>query len=120
MVYLLPHNRIKKLEQQGVILNYTINFYPKKLGYEGKFLLRIKPKDPSKYNSLALRLEMNKNITDLFRMGEEYGLLAIVRVKNIEDYGKFIRNLYLTEEIEDTYTNFVLDELKTYTNFIVF
>ncbi|MFX1488038.1 MAG: Lrp/AsnC ligand binding domain-containing protein [Promethearchaeota archaeon] len=114
------HNRIKKLERQGVILNYTISFLPKELGFKGKYLLRIKPKDPSKYNNLALNLEMNKNITDLFRIGEEYGLLAIVRVKNVEDYGEFIRDLYLTEEIEDTFTNFVLDELKIYTNFIIF
>ena len=114
------HNRIKKLEQQGVILNYTVNFCPKKISFKGKYLLRIKPKDPSKYNEFALKLEMNKNITDLFRIGEQYGILAIVRVKKVEDYGNFIRELYLTEEIEDTFTNFVLDELKTYTNFIIF
>ena len=114
------HNRIKKLEIEGVILNYTVNFHPKKIGFKGKYLLRIKPKDPSKYNELALRLDMNKNITDLFRIGEQYGLFAIVRVKKIEDYATFIRDLYSSEEIEDTYTNFVLDELKPYTNFSVF
>ncbi|TKJ20296.1 MAG: hypothetical protein CEE43_13205 [Promethearchaeota archaeon Loki_b32] len=114
------HNRIKKLESEGVILNYTVNFHPKKIDFKGKYLLRIKPKDPSKYNELALRLDMNKNITDLFRIGEQYGLFAIVRVKKIEDYATFIRDLYSSEEIEDTYTNFVLDELKPYTNFSVF
>lgn len=113
------HNRIKSLEHRGVILNYTINFNPRMVGFKGKYILRIKPKDPSKYNELALRLEANKNITDLYRIGEQYGLLAIVRVKKVEDYGKFIRELYLTEEIEDTFTNFVLDELKSYTNFII-
>ncbi|MFX0037716.1 MAG: Lrp/AsnC ligand binding domain-containing protein [Promethearchaeota archaeon] len=114
------HNRIKKLEQHGIILNYTVNFNPKEIGFKGKYLLRIKPKDPSKYNELALRLERNKNITDLFRIGEQYGLFAIIRVKEIEDYATFIRDLYISEEIEDTYTNFVLDELKPYTNFIIF
>jgi DNA-binding Lrp family transcriptional regulator len=114
------HNRIKKLEKQGVILNYTVNFCPKKVGFEGKYLLRIKPKDPSKYNELALKLEKNHNITDLFRIGEQYGLFAIVRVKKIEDYAIFIRDLYNSEEIEDTYTNFVLDELKPYLNFLLF
>jgi len=114
------HNRIKKLEQQNVILNYTVNFNPKKVGFKGKYILRVKPKDPSKYNELALRLEMNKNITDLFRIGEQYGLFAIVRVKKAEQYGNFIRDLYSSEEIEDTYTNFVLDELITYTNFVIF
>jgi len=114
------YNRIKKLEQQDVILNYTVNFNPKKVGFKGKYILRVKPKDPSKYNDLALRLAINKNITDLFRIGEQYGLFAIVRVKKAEHYGNFIRDLYSSEEIEDTYTNFVLDELITYTNFVIF
>lgn len=114
------YNRIKKLEVKGVILNYSINFSPKKIGYKGKFILRIKPKDPSKYKDLALKLEKSQFITDLFRIGEQYGLFAIVRVKEIEDYANFIRDLYISEEIEDTYTNFVLDELKPYTNFSVF
>jgi DNA-binding Lrp family transcriptional regulator len=114
------HNRIKRLEHNGVILNYAVNFSPKKIGFEGKYLLRIKPKDPSKYNELALRLDKNKNITHLFRIGEQYGLFAIIRVKKIEDYAIFIRDLYNSEDIEDTYSNFVLDELISYTNFLVF
>jgi len=114
------HNRIKRLENNGIILNYTVNFSPKKVGFEGKYLLRIKPKDPSKYDELARKLDSNEYITDLFRIGEQYGLFAIVRVNKIEDYASFIRNLYNSEEIEDTFTNFVLDELITYTNFVIF
>jgi DNA-binding Lrp family transcriptional regulator len=114
------HNRIKRLEELGIILNYSINFKPNDIGFKGKFLVRIKPKNPSKYDNLALKLIKNPHITDLFRIGEQYGLFAIIRVKEIEDYGNFIRELYDTEEIEDTYTNFVLDELKPYTNFIIF
>ena len=114
------HNRIKKLEKNGVILNYAINFCPKKIGFKGKYLLRIKPKDPSKYNELALKLDMNKNITHLFRIGEQFGLFAIVRVKKIEEYATFIKDLYTSEEIEDTFTNFVLDELIPYNNFVLY
>ena len=112
------HNRIKRLELQGIILNYTVEFSPKMVGFEGKYYLRIKPKDPSKYNDLAFKLVKNKNITDLFRIGEQLGLFAIVRVEKVEDYADFIRNLYQSNEIEDTLTTFVLDELITYTNFV--
>ena len=66
---------------------------------------------------MSLRLENNRKITNLFRIGEQYGLFAIVRVKEVEDYGSFIKELYETEDIEDTWTNFVLDELAEYTNF---
>ena len=111
------YNRIKRLEESSVILNYSINFKPKKVGFKGKFIVRIKPKDSSKYSELALSLVRRDEIVYLFRMGEQYGLLAIVRVKKIEDFGDFIKNLYESEDMEDTYTNFVLDELKPYTNF---
>lgn len=113
------HKRIKKLEMNQVILNYSINFNPREIGFKGKYLVRIKPKDPSKYDKLALKLEKNKYITDLFRIGEQYGLFAIIRVKKVEDYANFIRELYESEDIEDTFTNFVLDELVPYTNFIL-
>jgi len=114
------YNRIKRLEESSVILNYSINFKPKKVGFKGKFIVRIKPKDSSKYSELALSLVRRDEIVYLFRMGEQYGLLAIVRVKRIEDFGDFIKNLYESEDMEDTYTNFVLDELKPYTNFKLF
>ena len=113
------HNRIKRLELQGIILNYTVNFSAMKVGFEGKYYVRIKPKDPSKYNELAFNLVNNKNITDIFRIGEQLGLFAIVRVKKVEDYADFIRELYQSNEIEDTMTTFVLDELITYTNFVI-
>ncbi len=114
------YNRIKKLEESSVILNYSINFKPKKVGFKGKFIVRIKPKDSSKYSELALSLVKRDEIVYLFRMGEQYGLFAIVRVKRIEDFGDFIKKLYESEDMEDTYTNFVLDELKPYTNFKMF
>jgi len=114
------HNRIKKLEQSDVILNYSINFSPIKIGFEGKYILRIKPKDLSKYDELALSLVNNQYIMDLYRIGEEYGLFAIVRVKKIADYGILIKELYDTDKVEDTFTNFILDELKPYTNFVLY
>ena len=114
------HNRIKKLEQADVILNYSINFSPIKIGFEGKYLLRIKPKDPSRYDDLALSLMNNRYIMDLYRIGEEYGLFSIVRVKKIGDYGILIKEIYDTKEVEDTFTNFVLDELKPFTNFVLY
>jgi len=87
------HHKIKKFEKSEIILNYTINFCPKKIGFKGKYILRIKPKDPSKYNDLALKLGKKNEIIDLFRIGEQYGLFAIVRVKNVKDYGKFIKRV---------------------------
>jgi len=109
------YNRIKEMEESGIILNYTVQICPKKLGYNGKFIIRIKPKNPSNYNELALKLVEMREITHLYRIGEQFGLFAIVRVKEIKDYANFIKMLYNTREIEDTFTNFVLDERVPFT-----
>ena len=113
------YNRIKKMEESHIILNYSINFNPKKIGFNGKFIVRIRPKNPSKYDKIALKLETKPEITHLYRVGTQFGIFAIIRTKKIGDYGKFIQNLYITEEIEDTFTNFVLDEQIPFTNFII-
>jgi DNA-binding Lrp family transcriptional regulator len=57
-----------------------------------------------------------KEITHLYRVGEQFGIFAIVRVKEIKDYAQFIKTLYKTGEIEDTFTNFVLDERLPFTS----
>ncbi|MEJ2250519.1 MAG: Lrp/AsnC family transcriptional regulator, partial [Candidatus Lokiarchaeota archaeon] len=114
------YNRIKAMKKANVILSYAINFNPRLLGFKGKFILRIKPRNPSHYDDLARNLGQKNEIIYLFRIGEQFGLLAIVRVKKIENYGKFIKNLYESEEVGDTYTNFVLDERKKFVNFKIY
>jgi len=111
------YNRIKDMEESGIILNYTINFCPQKFGFEGKFIIRIKPKNPSNYDQIALNLEKSNEITHLYRMGSQFGLFAIIRVKTISNYGDFLKNLYSSGEIEDTFSNFILDEHVSFTNF---
>jgi DNA-binding Lrp family transcriptional regulator len=111
------YNRIKNMEDSGIILNYTIQFNPRRLGFQGKFIIRIKPKDPSNYDEIALELENMKEITHLYRMGSQFGLFAIIRVKSIKEYGKFLKNLYSSGKIEDTFSNFILDEQISFTNF---
>jgi len=51
-------------------------------------------------------------ISDLYRTGEEYGLLAILRVGNVFEYNSFLLRLYDSRDILDTYTALVLEERK--------
>ncbi|NVM45840.1 MAG: Lrp/AsnC family transcriptional regulator [Candidatus Lokiarchaeota archaeon] len=105
------YKRIKSLEDNYVILRHVANFYPKSLNFLGKFILMLKPKDPIEYGKFADNfLQKYPEIKEIYRTGEVFALLAIVRVKKIEDYGNLLLNLYDTDKIEDTYTYFVLDE----------
>jgi len=105
------YKKIKSLEENKIILRYVANFYPKSLGYLGKFILMLKPKDPKEYGKFANSILLNyPEVKEIYRTGEVFALLAIVRVKDIDDYGKLLLNLYRTNKIEDTFTYFVLDE----------
>ncbi|MBD3351035.1 MAG: hypothetical protein GF364_06075, partial [Candidatus Lokiarchaeota archaeon] len=51
-----------------------------------------------------------REITELYRTGQEFGLLAVVRTKDIPSYKRFLENIYTTSEIHDTISTLVIDE----------
>ncbi len=76
-----------------------------------KWYLQLKPKNLTEYTDIAEQiLAPKKEIINLYRTGQEFGLFAIVRTKSKEEYREFIQNLYSTEKFQDSHTIFVLDE----------
>jgi len=105
-------NRLSRLEERGVILQHTLKTDYSKLGLQTKFIVRIKV-NPNVYDAVAREfLTSLPEIFDLYRTGEEYGLLATVRVKNESEYNSFLLSLYDSKDIIDTYTTLVLEERK--------
>jgi len=104
--------RLTRLEEKGVILRYTMMVNWSKLGLDEKFIVRIKV-NPNAYGDVARNfLALMNEITDLYRTGEDYGLLAILRVRDVSEYNSFLLKLYRSKEIIDTYTTLVLEERK--------
>jgi len=105
-------NRLSRLEENGVILGYTLRVDHSKLGLQTKFIVRIKA-NPNAYDEVAESyLTSMPQISDLYRTGEEYGLLATVRVKDASEFNSFLLRLYDSKEIIDTYSTLVLEERK--------
>ncbi len=105
-------NRLVRLEKTGVILRHTVNVNYQALGFKAKFVVRIKA-NPNAYYDVADRfLSPMIEISDLYRTGEEYGLLTFLRVKDIPEYNSFLLKLYDSRDIIDTYTTLVLEERK--------
>jgi len=102
---LFENNRIKKF---SIVPDYS------KLGQTTKFYLRIKV-DPASYNTSTIDfLSNHAEISDLYRTGENYGLLAIVRTQDIAHFNKFLQILYSDSRIIDTRTTLVLEERKNF------
>lgn len=110
--------RLTKLEKKGVIVKNTVRVDWARLGSKTKVLVRIKA-NPNMYDVVArdFLAPMNE-ITDLYRTGEEYGLLAIVRVHDASEYNAFLLKLYDSRDVIDTYTTLVLDERKNSPTFL--
>ena len=102
--------RIDRLVKNGIIKKFTITLNREKFSLT-KFYLRIKV-DPAHYDEIAKNfLSKQKNILDLYRTGENYGLLAVTLTRNISDFNNFIINLYDSGlNIIDTNTIVVIDE----------
>ncbi|MFQ6075945.1 MAG: Lrp/AsnC family transcriptional regulator [Candidatus Bathyarchaeia archaeon] len=106
------HRRIKRLMEARVILRNTVLMNHLRLGQRAKFVLRIKA-NPSAYDSLArTSLAPLREVIDLYRTGENYGLLAVIRVKSVSSYNDFLVKLYNFEDVLDTFSVIVLEERK--------
>jgi len=110
--------RLTALEKGGVILKNTIRVDWTKLGLKTKVIVRVKA-NPNMYEVVAQDfLAPMDQITELYRTGEEYGLLAIVRVQDISRYNSFLLKLYESRDVIDTYTTPVLEERKNSPTFL--
>jgi len=111
-------NRLSRLQRSYVILRHSIRVDYSKLGLHAKFLVRVKA-NPRVYDAVAQdSLAPMQEISDLYRTGEEYGLLAILRVKGVSEFNSFLVRLYDSADVIDTYTTLVLEERKDSPTFL--
>lgn len=96
--------------KNGIIQQFTIRLGKTPQEFKTKFYVRIQPQNIGDYHEIALKLVNNPNIIDLFRTGEEAGLLAVVRTKSLKTYNSLIQDLYETNQVLDTHTTVVIDE----------
>jgi len=110
--------RLTALEKNGVILKNTVRVDWARLGLKTKVIVRVKA-NPNVYDDVARTfLAPMDEITDLYRTGEEYGLLATVRVHEVSEYNAFLVKLYDSRDVIDTYTTLVLEERKNSSTFL--
>lgn len=100
---------ISKLRSENVIIGYTARIDFSAVDLEAKFYLEIRV-DPRAYLSVAKKLCEFDEIWSLYRSGEEYGLMAVIRVKDIKHYNQLLLKIFEMEDIIDTYSSVVFQE----------
>ncbi|MFX0068203.1 MAG: Lrp/AsnC family transcriptional regulator [Promethearchaeota archaeon] len=106
------YKRLKQLEDSGIIQRFSTVINQEKVGLKLKFYVRIKGHPSAIDKIVRQHIIPSKEVTDLHRLGEEYGLLAGISVRSVREYNGFIRRLYNIEEVIDTNTMLVLEKRK--------
>ena len=112
------HNRIKKLEKEGVIKRYTLELDNKKLGKDIAAYINIvvdyrllKEKNLSQHE-LARKLKQHEFVEEAAMITGGTDLIIKVRVKNLDQLDNFVtKYLRNIEGIEKTQTMVILNEI---------
>ena len=109
--YLEKLNLSREFDQfiaDNLIERFTITMNPIMPDFKMKYFMRIKPNQVGDYTELAEMLINEPNITELYRTGEDSGLLAIIRTKGVESFRDFIKLIYQKYPIRNTHTTVVV------------
>lgn len=109
------YERIKKMERNGIIENYTISVNPKSLGYQLVAYCSVTLKEHSKDNLRKFEI----GVQDLYQVLEcnhlsgNFDYLLKVVVRNMEDYQFFISHqLAALDNIGQVQSYFVMKAIK--------
>lgn len=100
------YERIKKLEEKGIISGYNAKINQKKWGYKVHAFVLIKA---DKHVVISFRtLKMIDYIHNIWLISGEYNYMAEIYAREIEHLNDIVKNLY--EQIGRTCTFFVMDD----------
>ncbi|PIN98990.1 MAG: transcriptional regulator [Candidatus Diapherotrites archaeon CG10_big_fil_rev_8_21_14_0_10_31_34] len=109
------HNRIKKMQEEGVIKNYSVEVDYNKLGFGLCAYIMALIKHDSTHKSqqeIAKKILKLSFVESIDIITGEFDLLIKVRAKNIPQLNKLItKELRNIEGIDKTTTLFVLEEM---------
>ena len=105
------YNRIKNLEERGILKGYTIIVDPDKVGYglTALILVQAEGKHLTEVESEIAKID---NVTSVYDITGEFDIAVISRFKDRDSLNKFIKSLLSLPHVKKTVTNVVLNVVK--------
>src|SRR5213083_1987859 len=104
-------NRIRKLEQEGIITGYAPILAASRLGYDVLAVVGVKI-HKGKLLDVQRRITKDDRVTHVYDVTGEWDSIVVVRLKNTRQLVAFIKRLWSMEYVENTYTQVVLNVVK--------
>ncbi|MEM3013257.1 MAG: Lrp/AsnC family transcriptional regulator [Candidatus Bathyarchaeia archaeon] len=105
------YNRIKNLEDKGILKGYTVLVDPSMLGYATIALILVQAEGT---HILDVENEIAKidNVVSVYDITGDFDIAVIARFKYREDLNTFVKKLLTSPYVKRTVTNIVLNVIK--------
>lgn len=105
------HNRLKKLQQKGIIKGFMpiVNF--SKLGYQVTAIIMISV-EGQRLRDLENELKQIKNVIAIYDITGEFDVLLIAKFKDVQALDFFVKDLLEREGIKKTVTHIAFNVVK--------
>ncbi len=104
-------NRVKRLEQEGVITGYVPVVDPKRIGYDVIAVIGVRI-SRGKLLEVQRRIARDERVFGVYDVTGEWDSVIMVRFKNTRELDSFIKKLVAMENVERSYTQVVLNIVK--------
>jgi len=105
------YNRIKNLEEKGILKGYTVLVDPVKLGYAMTALVLIQAEGA---HLLDVESEIAKidNVVSVYDITGDFDIAVIARFKSSSGLNAFVKKLLAAPYVKRTVTNIILNVVK--------
>jgi Lrp/AsnC family leucine-responsive transcriptional regulator len=105
--------RLRKLEERGVIQGYEVRLDPRKIGFGLTAFIFIRANDRQGENDTGERLRQHSNVLEVHHIAGEDCYLVKVRASDTEELGRMLRSEFgAMPGVVSTKTTIVLGTLK--------
>ncbi|WP_297421215.1 Lrp/AsnC family transcriptional regulator [Clostridium sp.] len=104
--------RIRKMEKNDIIKNYTIIVDQKKLGNDMTALMEVSLEHPKFYESFTNAIQNNPNIVSCYYLTGDFDFMLKIFCKSSDHLERIHREIKSLEGVSLTKTHFVLKDIK--------
>jgi Lrp/AsnC family transcriptional regulator for asnA, asnC and gidA len=104
-------NRIKNLEEKGILKGYAAILDPVKLGYDLTAIIFVQT-EGGYLGEIEMELERIANVIGVYEVTGDFDIIAVAKLKDRESLNTLIKNLLLTPHVRRTLTNITLNIVK--------
>jgi DNA-binding Lrp family transcriptional regulator len=105
------YNRVKRLEEEGVVEGFLPKLNYEKLGYDLTVIIGIKAQG-KRIRDIESEIAGDEHVMCVYDVTGEYDIIVIAKFRNREDMNRFVKRVLSIDGVEKTNTHVALEVVK--------